>query len=148
MTPNPQSVSTEELLRLVADPQRRAVLSCLLDRDGATASVEELAAALVAAEVRVQRSAEDGEATARPQAGKGRSGQSTTDDGTLGGSVAVERASIGLRHNHLPKLAEAGVVDYDHEGGTVRYRPHEEVEELLAFIAERADEQTSTESRS
>lgn len=139
MTPNPQSVSTDELLCLLADPQRRAVLWYLQDCDGATVSVAELAAVLVTDDELVRGSAEEGEATARSQAEKGRSGPSGTDDGTRSRSVAVERASVGLRHNHLPKLADAGVVDYDRQGATVRYRPREAVEELLAFVAERME---------
>lgn len=46
------------------------------------------------------------------------------------------RASIesDLHHVHVPKLIEAGVVDYDSRSGSVPYHGDETVEKLLAFI--------------
>lgn len=38
---------------------------------------------------------------------------------------------LQLAHTHLPKLAEHGVVEYDRDRGTVRYRPDEQVEQVL-----------------
>jgi hypothetical protein len=34
-----------------------------------------------------------------------------------------ERVRIGLHHRHLPKLAEAGLVEYDYEAGVVEPSP-------------------------
>lgn len=45
-----------------------------------------------------------------------------------------ERALVALHHDHVPKLAAAGVVEYDAESERVRYLPHAEIEELLAFL--------------
>ncbi|MFB6171118.1 MAG: hypothetical protein ABEJ23_01195 [Haloarculaceae archaeon] len=42
--------------------------------------------------------------------------------------------AVALRHVHLPKFASAGVVEYDQRRGTVRYRRHERLERLLAFV--------------
>lgn len=122
MTPDSRSVSTEEVLSLLADPQRRRVLSYLRDCDGAAASVTELAAAVAAERSTAGRSSADGGTTVRP---------TVDSDGT-----AVERVATQLHHNHLPRLYRAGVVDYDDQGGIVRYRPHEEIEATLDFIAE------------
>lgn len=42
-----------------------------------------------------------------------------------------EELAIQLYHTHLPKLAEYGVVEFEHTTGTVRYRPNEQVETVL-----------------
>lgn len=44
--------------------------------------------------------------------------------------------AIQVYHNHLPKLAELGVVEYDRERGTVQYRPNERVETVLDSLPE------------
>jgi len=36
----------------------------------------------------------------------------------------TEKIEVGLHHNHLPKLAEAGLVSFDRSEGTVRYEGH------------------------
>lgn len=45
------------------------------------------------------------------------------------------RARIALQHNHLPKLEEADVVEYDPETGRVDYRRNPAVETLLDVVA-------------
>lgn len=52
-----------------------------------------------------------------------------------GGGDAVDRRTVtSLDHVHLPRLAEAGVVDYDREAGTVRYRGNRRLESVLAVV--------------
>jgi len=36
-----------------------------------------------------------------------------------------------LTHTHLPKLGTHGLIDHNHERGTVTYRPDERVERVL-----------------
>lgn len=43
---------------------------------------------------------------------------------------------IFLVHSALPRLAAAGVVDFDKRSMTVRYRATPEVEEMLQFVTE------------
>lgn len=43
----------------------------------------------------------------------------------------VDRVTLGLHHWVLPKLQEAGVVEYDARSETVRYRREPDVETLL-----------------
>lgn len=46
-----------------------------------------------------------------------------------------DQLAIQLHHVHLPKLSEHGVIDFDPESGTIRYRPDTEIETLLDSLA-------------
>ncbi len=43
-------------------------------------------------------------------------------DDSAGESTDNERLAVSLHHTHLPKLADAGVVEYDPRSEVVRYR--------------------------
>lgn len=60
-------------------------------------------------------------------------------DGVVSGSDGrdAERVAIRLHHVSLPKLDEAGVLDYDAEENVVRYSPTPDVESLLDYLRER-----------
>ena len=46
-----------------------------------------------------------------------------------------------LYHTHLPKLAEAGYIDWDEENGVIRHGPrYDEVAPLVRLMREHADE--------
>ncbi len=47
-----------------------------------------------------------------------------------------DRIAIAVHHNHLPKLDETDVVDFDSGSETVRYNDDELVETLLESISE------------
>ncbi|MFH5844409.1 hypothetical protein [Haladaptatus sp. CMAA 1909] len=57
------------------------------------------------------------------------SGDETSTRRTRGDAV-----SIALHHNHLPKLEDAGMVEFDTRSETIRYRAHPLVEKCLAVI--------------
>lgn len=50
--------------------------------------------------------------------------------------VDPELTEIECHHNHLPKLSDAGVLQYDPLMGDVRYNRHRAVEQLLDAVAE------------
>ncbi|SFR68843.1 DUF7344 domain-containing protein [Halogeometricum limi] len=84
-----------DTIATLADRDRRTVLSCLDDHSAAV-DIETLAADVVAA-----------------------------CDGTSRDEVSEEdrdAAMVRLHHVDLPKLQNAGFVDFDHETGTVRRR--------------------------
>ncbi|QLG27910.1 ArsR family transcriptional regulator [Halorarum halophilum] len=87
----------DRILRLVTDARNRAILSAL---DGAAGPlhVEELAERLVARESAVFEPSAHGE--------------------------ELERVLITLHHNRLPKLADAGLVEYDRDGNVVSAVDH------------------------
>ena len=116
--PSRDSLSTERVLKAIADPRRREVLRYLVAHGDSPLTVEELA----------QRLADDGPT---PTGGKP-AHRLTHDKDHLD---TVEAITIRLHHAHLPKLAASGVIDYDAGSRTVRYRSHEVVEDLLQFIA-------------
>jgi len=101
---SPRADRVDEVLALLADARRRRVLYELRDRSDDVATLDELVDALLPEE--------DGAA----------------DD------PAHERVAASLCHHHLPKLADAGVVQYDERSGVVRY---EKDDDLLESWLER-----------
>lgn len=101
--------STETLLRVVADPKRRAILEYLRTADDEAVTVETLSKALT-------------------QRGRPADSQDQRS-----------RTAIELRHTHLPMAADADLVAYDREQETVTYHGDDRVEALLAFIDERLE---------
>lgn len=53
---------------------------------------------------------------------------------TDAGQARDDRVRLRLHHSMLPRLVEAGVVEYDHEEGTARYRGHGLLEGMLETI--------------
>jgi hypothetical protein len=48
---------------------------------------------------------------------------------------------VAMTHNHLPKLADHGFIDWDRDSNTVRKGPHfEEIRPLLELMCDHADE--------
>lgn len=48
-----------------------------------------------------------------------------------------ENIRLALEHLHLPKLEQAGLITYTSDGDAVEYHPHDQFEELFAFLEER-----------
>jgi DNA-binding transcriptional ArsR family regulator len=92
----PRRLSKDTLFEIVKNRRRRDALSYLKRRDG-EATLGELAEHIAAKENGVEV-------------------------GALSSSQR-KRVYIGLYQCHLPKLAEAGVVDFDKDRGDVRLRP-------------------------
>ena len=91
----------DELLTILADDRRRAILAFFRDADDAVATVRELA---------------------------------THVDGRGHGDPGA--TPIQLVHSDLPRLEEAGVVEFDQRSEAVRYQGSTELERLLAFVEE------------
>lgn len=83
----------ESVLRVLSETRNRDILTALEDANRAL-DVDELAERLVAPETRSDDSTE------------------AEDD--------LERVRISLHHHRLPKLAEVGLVEYDHDENVVR----------------------------
>lgn len=108
MSSSTKGLPADRLLSMMADQQRRAVLRVLLERSDEAMSVDELVATLTDEE---SRSPDDQQETAK-------------------------KTTISLYHVHLPKLAEAGLVEFDQQSDTVRYRATDTVETVLRFVSE------------
>ena len=108
MTHDCRHLTTDELLELVADGTRRTVLRTLIDREDGRARVDELASIVAA--------------TAGPSVGNC--------------PTSHETVRTRLHHRHLPRLAAAGIIEYEEERCTVRYYRNECLEALLEFIEE------------
>ncbi len=116
METNTQTISTENVLQLIADPRRRTILHHLRETGGIAVSVDELTDAL--ATKRTEPSPRDATNTLSSR-------QSADDAG----------AKAELHHDHLPRLADAGIIEYDRHDGLVRYHAHERLESLLQFVS-------------
>lgn len=90
-------IARDDAFHLLKDDRRRAVLRYLASghKDGPT-PVSTLTAFVAAVE---------------------------HEDGSTSVGEIRERVHIALHHSHLPMLADHGVVDYDHEAGTVEPTP-------------------------
>ena len=102
------SVSADRALSVIADSRRRNVLKYLAENGDAAIPIDELVAGI-----------EDG----RPLSGG--------DNREMDNQIVIE-----LHHTHLPKLDEVGLIDYEKGAGTVRYRPQDDIEELIDFVAQ------------
>ncbi|MFB6150614.1 MAG: hypothetical protein ABEJ40_02295 [Haloarculaceae archaeon] len=113
-------VETSQLFSLLADRDRRRLLLLLCD----TEAVE------VPGALRTR-----GEAEAVPA--RGRAGR--PDPGAS--NFAGDPLAVRLRHVHLPKLAAAGLVEWDRDAGAVSRGPRfGEAEPLLELLAGNAAE--------
>lgn len=66
--------------------------------------------------------------------------ESVADEHEPDGDV-LEHVRLQLRHSHLPKLAEAGFVDWDADSGIVTRGPRfEEIRPLLRLMHDHRDE--------
>lgn len=65
----------------------------------------------------------------------------TTDDVLIRSADEREEIELALVHNHLPRLEEAGYIEWDRETGKISKGPRfDEVEPLLELIENHADE--------
>lgn len=99
------SAHLDEVFEALAHSRRRYLLYCLTKASGSVTERSELVAALQVFE----EEATEGDA-----------------------SPTRESIELDLHHTHLPKLADAGFVEYDTRQGTVRYDEPPALQEWLA----------------
>lgn len=98
-------LSLDAILSLLANDRRRDVLAYLAETDDDVTSIEDLVAHLVRVE---------GERT-----------------GKLPSHENVEATLLNV---HIPKLADATIVEYDERSRQLRYWPNERLEHWLALV--------------
>lgn len=111
----PEQTGETESFGALADPHRRAVLRYLADNESPVAVAE------LADHLTIER--EDGDRDAEHSSSR----IAEWGDALLG---TRRRVQISLRHVHIPKLADAGAVDFDIDANTVSLR--DRGSELLA----------------
>lgn len=99
------ALSLNAILELLAHHDRRLILRFLSEAPDHTATVDELVNHLIEEETE--------------QTGK-RPGR--------------DQLKMQLHHTHLPKLTEAGVVEYDTRSQELRYWRHERLEDILEYL--------------
>ena len=104
-------LSLDAMLDILANPRRRLLLEYLRDVPEQTCSFEEVTKYIIK-QIAV------------------RNGEQPNHD----------TIQIDLQHHHLPKLADAGIIEYDVRSQTIRYRQNDRLEAL-------ADQVRSFEAR-
>jgi len=67
----------------------------------------------------------------------------TTNDVVAQSSYGTKEFELTLRHNHLPKLAQAGYIEWDRETGALSEGPRfEEIEPFVELLSDHASELT------
>ncbi|WP_312907039.1 DUF7344 domain-containing protein [Natronosalvus caseinilyticus] len=100
------TISTDTAIHIVANQRRRSVLTQLIENERNDVGLDVLAKHL--------------------------SPENPPPDSVE--TANSERLLLDLYHNHLPKLEDAGLVEYDDRTETVRYHPNERVEKLHQFV--------------
>jgi len=100
--------SLDTYLTLVADRRRRRLLEHLRDNGNSEFQIDDLVDQLY---------------QAGPTAG---------DDQQM----SRDELAIQLHHSHLPRLADHGVVEYDHDYGTIEYHPDKQIGAVLDGLSE------------
>lgn len=131
-------LSTDQVFDLLRSRERRRVLELLCDADGAVA-VATLARHVAGGDATEAGAGEDGDPgtdAGAGGAGTARAVGGGVDAGESAAGGSGKRATlVALEHVHLPRLAEAGVVAYDREAGSVRYLGDSRVEAVLDALA-------------
>jgi hypothetical protein len=96
-----------ECFELLSSKRRRVVLELMADSDRDDHSVESLATAIAQTE-------QQSDLAARP----------------------TRRVCLFLHHVHLPKLDDAGIVDYDAKRNSVEYTGRQRAQQLLETLRE------------
>lgn len=113
-TPVPgTSLSLNAIFELLAHHHRRNLLRYLSDIDNQTATVDEITTHLIKREAQ-----------------------------KTGRHPGHDQIEIALHHTHLPKLAEAGLIEYNARSKTVRYWPHDQITDLLEYVQDDESEET------
>lgn len=102
-----RTYAVDRLLKLLANEERRVILSAFIDSAEDSMSLLDLARYV---------------ATENPPP---RNVQSDIDE-----------LRIKLAHTHLPKLESADIIEYDVVSRTVHYRPQEQVEQIYHFVTD------------
>lgn len=113
------SADLDQVFALFSHPRRRALLYLLRDADAEPVWTTNLAVELARMEADAGEDLHD----------------------------RAEEIALSLRHNHLPKLADSGVVDVDSSMTTLTYRGDARVDDLLRWSRQRegASEQFRSE---
>lgn len=111
MTQITQSISTEKALEIVAKSECRSILTRLRDSEDNVLAVGDLVNHITS--------------------------ENPPPEPT--GPERTERIVLRLEHNHLPRLANTGLIEYDDRTDTVRYHPNERVEKLHQFVTAELD---------
>lgn len=119
MTKPTPSISTEQLLQLLADSQRWKVLQIISDHDDTAISLEDLAAELTDTSTATQNASHS----------------------------RIDRKKTELYHSHLPKLAEYDILEFEQDREAVTGGPAFDTAESLLHVLQAIPTESPTDSQ-
>jgi len=112
------SLTLNELFEILSLRRRRTILRCLTEQSEDTIDFQDLVEAISAREAEIE--VEHGEPTVGDQTRAPRR----------------QRVARALHHDDLPRLAEAGLIEYDRWYGEIRYNRDDRLDDWLARTVE------------
>lgn len=103
-------LSIDAMLDILANPHRRYMIEYLREQPDETAAFEDVTKYIIA------------------RVGQLQGRQPNHDD-----------VQVNIQHHHIPKMSDAGILEFDVRSQTIRYRPNEPIEELYDRVKEFQD---------
>jgi len=110
-------LTLSESFEVLSLRRRRTILRCFAERPDDRVDFQDLV-----------------EAVSAHEADEGEPGDPTIEERAR--APRRQRVAIGLHHDDLPRLAEAGLLEYDRWRGEVRYNRDDRIDALLARTVE------------
>ena len=111
------SLTLSDLFEILSLRRRRTILRCLAERPDNKVDFQDLV-----------------EAVSAREADEVEPGEPTIEEGAS--APRRQRVAIALHHDDLPRLAEAGLVEYDRWRGEVRYDRDDRLDDWLTRTVE------------
>lgn len=128
-----RDIPLDTIFSLLSDQHRRYALYCLNRLPGNVIELDDLVQYVAAMETNSQPKSSDTNINTNIDttigAGSTRDSESSGTD--TGREMNHHKLAVALLHSHLPKLANAGVIEYDARSGTIRYWVHPSLQEWI-----------------
>lgn len=131
-------IPLDTIFFLLSDQRRRYALYCLHRLPGNVIELDELVQYVRAMETYSRSKPSDIDVTSDTD-----SSADSDRDSDGGDADENHKVAVALLHSHLPKLANAGVIEYDARSGAIRYWVHPSLQEWIEHAERKEWDQRS-----